>query len=149
MGVDTEEIAQENPTIIYHCAKNYNPEKKSKFSSWLANNVRYNCLNYLYKTKPNLSIEDQDLSDILMNLQSEGTNYKDKKEFIFGILAQMKDPRLEKIIELRYFGDKESKKWKNIAAALDTSYMTVSVLHKKALKFLKSKMNSNFLADFI
>lgn len=149
MGIDVEELALENPIIIYHCAKNFDPTKKAKFSSWLANNIKYNCLNLLYKRKNTISIDDEEIGENILFIPDDKESNKEKKEYVFSILSQMKDSRLEKIIEMRYFGDKESKKWKNIAKSLNTSYMTVSILHKKALRFLKSKFQSKNLSDFV
>ena len=123
--------------------------QNSKFSTWLANHVKYKCLTNITKHKWAISLDDENQKNIAANLCQEINDFEEKKEFVFNLLSQMKDKRLEKIIMLRYYGDKSSRKWKNISKELGVTYQTAITLHKKALEFLKTKIESKEMQDFV
>jgi len=148
-GISPEELTDEKDLIIYKCTLNFDENQKSKFSTWLANHVKYKCLTSITKHKWNLSLDDENQKKLIAEIAEEKDDFIEKREFIFNLLSQMKDKRLEKIIYLRYYGDKASRKWKNISKELGVTYQTAITLHKKALDFLKTKMKSKEMQDFV
>src|SRR5215216_1441663 len=44
-GVSIQDFEENRHYIVYLAAKNFNPDKKAKFVTWLGNQVRYYCLN--------------------------------------------------------------------------------------------------------
>lgn len=148
-GISPEELADEKDYIIYKCTLNFDSTQNTKFSTWLANHVKYKCLTNITKHKWHLSIDDENQKTLVADIAQEEDDYSEKREFVFNLLSQMKDKRLEKIIYLRYYGDKASRKWKNISKELGVTYQTAITLHKKALDFLKTKMSSKDMQDFV
>ena len=50
-AVDKNQLVGEKDSTIYSAALNYNPDKKTKFSTHLANQTKWKCLNILNKKK--------------------------------------------------------------------------------------------------
>jgi len=148
-NVNVQDLTEEKDYIIYRCTLNFDASKNSKFSTWLANHVKYKCLTNITKQKWNVSLDDENNNHVASKLTAEKDEFLEKRDFIFNLLSQMKDKRLEKIIYLRYYGDKASRKWKNISKELGVTYQTAITLHKKALDFLKTKIQSENMQDFV
>lgn len=148
-GVNLEDLFEEKDYLIYKCTLNFDETKNSKFSTWLANHVKYKCLTNITKQKRTLSIDDENNNQIISKLAENKDDFSEKRDFVFNLLAQMKDKRLERIITMRYYGDKNSRKWKNISKELGITYQTAITLHKKALDFLKTKIQSKNMQDFV
>lgn len=148
-NVDVDDLKEEKDYIIYKCTLNFDDSKNSKFSTWLANHVKYKCLTNITKQKWNVSLDDENNNHIVSKLAVEKDEFLEKRDFVFNLLSQMKDKRLEKIISMRYYGDKNSRKWKNISKELNITYQTAITLHKKALDFLKTKIQSQHMQDFV
>ena len=134
-GISPEDLVSEKDYIIYKCTLNFDETQNSKFSTWLANHVKYKCLTNITKHKWAISLDDENQKNVTSNLCQDSNDFEEKKEFVFNLLSQMKDKRLEKIIMMRYYGDKTSRKWKNISKELGVTYQTAITLHKKALEF--------------
>jgi DNA-directed RNA polymerase sigma subunit (sigma70/sigma32) len=60
-NLDLHELNDNKYWIIFNAAKSFNPNKGSKFSTWLGNQVRFFCLNYKNKNSKLVPVEDQHL----------------------------------------------------------------------------------------
>jgi len=148
-GVNIDDLLEEKDYLIYRCTLNFDETKNSKFSTWLANHVKYKCLTNITKQKWSVSLDDENNSQMTSKLTENKDDFSEKRDFVFNLLSQMRDKRLEKIIAMRYYGDKNSRKWKNISKELGITYQTAITLHKKALDFLKTKIQSKSMQDFV
>ena len=149
-GMFPEDAICEKDYIIYKSAISYNPEKKTKFSTWLGNQVRYNCLNKINKSKPHMLLEDEE-SDFLIE-KNEEPDFLEIKEYVLNILSQLKDERIKKIFEIRYFsGTRKCVTWEKIGKNMKVSSQTAINLHNKGKKILVRKIKSKrtFRNDFI
>ena len=148
-GVSQEDIADEKNYIIYKCTLSFKENQNSKFSTWVASHIKYKCLTLISKHKWSISIDDENYKNVVENLTCIVDENEEEKSFIFNILAKMKDKRLSRIIELRYYGDKSTRKWKNISKDIGITYQTAITLHKKALNFLSTKIGSKDMQDVV
>jgi RNA polymerase sigma factor (sigma-70 family) len=142
-----EKHAEKN-LIIWRSAKSFNTEKKVKFSTWLANQIKYNCLNELNKkSKDRLVTLEEYMLDVLDERQEE----KDTRifEYTENILSQLKDPRIKKIFSLRYSKEEKKPSWASIASQMKISTQTAINLHNKGLSMLRKKMDSKKFLDNI
>ena len=48
-GIDIKDVTDEKEYLVYKSVLSFNPDKKTKFSTWLGNQVRYHCLNVMNK----------------------------------------------------------------------------------------------------
>ena len=148
-GIFPDDALNDKDYIIYKSACSYNPTKKTKFSTWLGNQVRYYCLNKINKNKRYITLEYSALNKIVEKSDPPSQN-GEFKDYITNLLSQMSDKRVEKIFHLRYFNEKEAKMtWANIATDLDVSSQTVINLHNKGKRLLKRKLQQGFRSDFL
>lgn len=152
-GIDVDEIYQDKIFVVYKSALNFNPSKNVKFSTWLGNQMRYYCLNLLNKNNYSISMDNENIKNILEKQQCllpSDTKIKENSDLILDLLNQMKDNRALIIFKLRYFTNKNKKlSWHKIAKKLDISTQTAINIHNKCLKLLSSKINSKNSFDKI
>jgi len=152
-GVNIDDVYQDKTFVVYKSALNFNPEKNVKFSTWLGNQMRYYCLNILNKNNSHISMDNENIKNILeknQNIINYDLRNRENFDLIFDILEQSKDQRVIEIFKLRYFTDRNKKlSWHKIAKKINLSTQTVINIHNKYLKFLNNKMNSKNLFDKI
>ena len=83
-GLRVEDVTQEKEFIIYKSAMSFNPDKGAKFSTWLGNQIRYNCLNKINKSRPHMLLEDEE-SDFLIEKNDE-PDFLEIKEYVLNIM---------------------------------------------------------------
>ena len=153
IGIDPNEIAKEKDYVIYKSALNFNPTKNIKFSTWVGNQMRFHCLNCMNKNNNLISMESDTIKNVIEKRQSEYNDNiflnKEKTDFIFNLLKQLKDKRIEKIFKLRYFSERKNMSWSKIGKKLNISTQTVINIHNKTISFLKNKLESENLQDTI
>jgi RNA polymerase sigma factor (sigma-70 family) len=152
-GIDVNEIYQDKISVVYKSALNFNPSKNVKFSTWLGNQMRYYCLNMLNKNNHFISMDNENIKNIVEKKQPivlPETKMRENSDLIFDILNQMKDDRALRIFQLRYFTNKNKKlSWHKIAKKINISTQTAINIHNKCLKLLFNKINSQNSFDKI
>ena len=76
-------------------------------------------------------------------------NFNDLREFTGNILNQLRDKRIKKVFQLRYFSDSKKTTWNNIAKNLNISIQTAINLHDKGVAVLNKKISSKEFRDFV
>lgn len=146
-GKNFDDIVRDKDLIIWKSCLSFNPDKGSRFSTWLANQITYQCLTEVSRNRnTNLSLED-DEAKVFLNSQT-GTNDQNThlKDYFTHILTSLKDTRIHKIYDMRYF-DGEFRSWDSIGKEMQLSIETVIKLHDKGLDFLKKKLTSHTITD--
>ena len=153
MGVSISDLNTDKLLVTYKSALSFKANKNIKFSTWLGNQMRYHCLNSLNKINKDISMENENIKYITEKKQSEESNFdnlnEEKINLIFNILDQMKDDRIKKIFNLRYFADSKIKSWHEIGKKMHISTQTAINIHNKALDFIHTKMSSKISFDKI
>ena len=144
MGVPTDDVFNDIQFVFFKSLNSFNPDKNTKFSTWLGNYARYNCLNYINDYKKHNFYEESDL-DSAGDLSYEPPDYESQAavNHIYSILKNLKDKRIVEVYSLRYErnGDKKAT-WSEIAEEMDISTQTAINLHTRGRKFLKSKLKN-------
>jgi RNA polymerase sigma factor (sigma-70 family) len=145
LGVPSEDVFNDVQFVFFKSLNSFNPNKNTKFSTWLGNYARYNCLNYINEYKKHNFYEESDLE---ANLDYEITSPPDHESdatinHIYSILKNLKDKRIVKVYSLRYEknGDKKAT-WSEIAKKMDISTQTAINLHTRGRNFLKNKLKA-------
>jgi RNA polymerase sigma factor (sigma-70 family) len=154
-GVDVQDIFDEKNYIIYSCIKSYDPSYRAKLSTWIGNHARYLCLNAitarkftmssLSNTDVNKLIEDSEATRSYDLRQSKG---KEDFKYALNILDQLKDPRVKEVFRYRYFSDK-SMIWTKISEQMGISSQTIINLHRRGIRLLRRKMESQTISDLV
>lgn len=124
----------------------YNPEKKTKFTTFLYYMTRFHCLNTYKKTKQEISYENKDIDSINESNNRFYTfkdNMEDINKYIFKILEKMKDDRIPKIFKRRFIDVEKNKltSWNKISSEMGLSVTGTINLYQKGQKFLYQKLN--------
>lgn len=147
-----EDMLKDKTYVVYQSALSFDPKKNVKYSTWLGNQIRYFCLNTLNKNKNNLCLDNENIRYLVEKKQIEENNTQmdqSKLDYIFDIIHNMKDKRIEKIFKMRYFDSKKLNSWNTIGEKLHISTQTAINIHNKALEFLNKKITSKNLFDKI
>lgn len=143
-GVYKPDVLEDKSYIFYKTAKSFNPEKKAKFSTWLGNYTRYECLNRITGNYKYLSTSSDDIESILnskFNIHKLPTNIIEE---CLDIVNNLNDKRAIEVFKLRYFS--ESRKpltWKQIGKKLKISTQTALNVHNRTIDFLKKNLKTS------
>ena len=143
-GVIVSDILDQKEYLIYKSASSYDSTKGSKFSTWLANQMRYFCLNSMNKNRL-YATEEESMNSIVNrnSYQAQDSSVTDKVDFVKNIISQVKDSRVKKIFKIRYFnGNRKKTPWAKVAKELGVSTQTAINLHNKTIKLIKRKMET-------
>ena len=136
-------------SIIFQVILDYKPNKNSKFSTYLANRVKWICYNEYHHYKKNLtynsnsfSINDESCDSEIEHDSSpeEYSNCINNEKFknFLKAMENEKDFRTKKIFQLRYFEGKSNKlmPWKDVGKHKDVqlSIQGCINIHNKYLK---------------
>lgn len=144
-GLDFEEIREEKQFLLYESILSFKPEKKVKFSTWAGNQTRYFCLNRVRKESRKILVPDEKINDFLDNTERESIiDFEEIKELVYFLLSKLKDPRMKRVFELRYFsGSRKVVPFHKIAKDMEVAPQTVVNLHNKAKKILVRKIKTH------
>ena len=151
IGVPAQDVLNDMEYVFFKSLNAFNPEKKTKFSTWLGNYARYHCLNYLNDYKRHNFCEENTI-EIISEAKAQEFNDADTSEvdYIFSILSKLKDRRIIKVYKMRYEENGEKKAtWSEIATKMKISTQTAINLHSRGRRFLKTKLNSEEFQDVV
>ena len=148
-NIDIIEASADKNLIIWNAAKSFKTNKNVKFSTWLANQIKYSCLNALNKkSKDRLIATEDQILDLLKEKSSEET-HDNLFEFTNNILNQLKDKRIKLIFSMRYSICSKKPSWCTVAKQVKVSTQTAINLHNRGIEILRKKMSSEKFLDSI
>ena len=149
-GVHLQDVIDQKDYMVYKSALSFDENKNSKFSTWLYNQVRYQCLNCMNENSHYLSLETDKLNYLIEKNTPLKKEYKNINDYILNIIESCSDERIQKIFKMRYSNDSNKKmSWNKIAKKLEISTQTAINIHNKAIKLLKTKVESKNSFDKI
>ena len=148
-NIDIMEASSDKNLIIWNSAKSFSVDKNVKFSTWLANQMKYSCLNAINrKTKDRLVTTEDEILDVLKNSITEDAD-DNLFEFADNILSQLKDIRIKKIFSMRYSSRCKKPSWCAVAEKMKISTQTAINLHNRGIEVLRKKIKSEKFLDSI
>jgi len=149
-NIDLTEIYQQKDFTIYKTILSFDKTKNVKFSTWLGNQIRYQCLNAINKKEDIIYMEPPELQYLIDQNKTE-TNEKliELRQYINVLLNQLKDARISRIFNMRYFETNSNPTWTKIGKRMNMSTQNAINLHNKGLQILKNKLTSKDLFDRI
>ena len=140
-----DELIAEKDYHIYQAALNFNPAKKTKFSTYLGNGTKWMCLNIYNKNKkrPEVAVED-----IVLELNQEFSDHNskaDEKDILSQIMTYVdshSDSRVGEIFKLRYIEGQKNKvmPWKKVSSRISMSVQGCINIHDSIINKLKTKI---------
>ena len=144
-ALDKTQIVEDKEMTIYDSALNYDPSRNTKFSTHLANQTKWKCLNALNKKKKNKEcfIDDEN-SYIEPSCDSfiKDINKEEALSVFEKCLKTEEDDLVKKIVDMRY-GSYNNKltPWRFIAKKLDLSIQGCINIHNKFINKVKKEGN--------
>jgi hypothetical protein len=149
-GVHLQDVINQKDYMVYKSAMTFNPDKKSKFSTWLYNQIRYQCLNCMNEDSQYLTLDSDKLNFLIEKNSEPKKEDKDIYEYVLNIINSCADERIITIFKMRYINDSNKKTpWNKIAKKLNISTQTAINIHNKTIKLLKNKIESKNCFDKI
>lgn len=149
-GVHLQDVINQKDYMVYKSAMTFNPDKKSKFSTWLYNQIRYQCLNCMNEDGQYLTLDSDKLNYLIEKNSEPKKEDKDIYEYVLNIINSCADERIITIFKMRYINDSNKKTpWNKIAKELNISTQTAINIHNKTIKLLKNKIESKNCFDKI
>ena len=149
--VDKDFFLEDKHYLIYESALEFDPERNSKFSTFLANKTRWKCLNAINKDKRYKPVS----IDSVSNLKKEESKEKNPIEFLqnleafdvfYEMLEKENDERLKKIIDIRYNTDNNKLvPWRKAAEELNLSIQWVITIHNKFIEKVKKQIQKDYV----
>jgi DNA-directed RNA polymerase sigma subunit (sigma70/sigma32) len=143
--VDKGEIMDDKDYSIYAAALKYEPSRNTKFSTYLANETRWKCLNIYNKNK---KFQREPLNDNLKEVSDpvfflDQIQEKEAINKVFKLTNEYKDPRIKKIIDMRYgLSYNKPHSWREIAESLNMSIQGCIDIHNKFLNKIKKEIQN-------
>lgn len=140
-----EELMKDKDFQIYSSALKFDPEKGSKFSTYLGNEIKWKCLNIYNRNKTRKTIPvEENLINYFSYINQEPNESESHSIFqdIINHAKSDKDERVGKIFELRYVEGKHNTvmPWKNISKKIGMSIQGCINIHDSALRKIKHKI---------
>ena len=140
---DKNALTEEKNLNIYSSALSYDPNRNTKFSTHLANQTKWKCLNIINKKKRNREIYIDD-ERCFKEPSCESFIGEIKKNEVFNVfescLKQESDSRVKKIIDLRYNTDNNKvRAWRVIASEMGMSIQGCINIHNKFIQKVKKQ----------
>lgn len=161
LGLKEEDILGNMDYMMFYAARTFDFSRKLKFSTWIANQARYFCLNSMRRGKKDMNTFNTSLNttendeEQVHKLDKEIKNGYLKREFkeddlsfVSHMVSKIKDPVSQNILRLRY-GQGRRVSWQEISATLNLNGGFCKKLHDRTLGMLKHKMVKNTCADVI
>ena len=158
-GFVADEIVSSKDYIIYNSAKTFNPDMGSKFSTWLANQTRFYCLNCINRYGKLIPLEEESINSLVeKNNKNENDGstafQKELKNEILDIISEtlssLSNTKIKECIRLKYFSSSDScASYTEIAKKMNVTVQTVINWHKKFISLVRQKCkNRKILFDF-
>ncbi len=143
--MNKSDILSDKDYSIYNAALKYDPDKNTKFSTYLANETRWRCLNMYNKNKKMIeeplddSIKDKATTkDFVVDLQHEEIIRK-----VLDLAKQNPDKRIKKILDMRYaINYNKAHSWREISDSLNMSIQGCIDIHNKFINKIRKDINN-------
>jgi hypothetical protein len=146
--INRDFILEDKNYIIYKSAIAYRPEKNSKFSTFLANQTKWRCLNEITASSKKKEVG----IDSIYNMQSDEDNSyealvkNETFDIFYDMLNEEKDNRVKKILDIRYkTSNTKLVPWRTVSEELGLSIQGCINIHNKFIQKVKKQINKNYV----
>lgn len=140
-ALDKDQMVNEKDATIYSAAMNYDPNRKTKFSTHLANQTKWKCLNLLNKNKRMKQFFiDEDENHFEPSCESfiADLTRGEVLSVFETCLKKEKDERVKKIVDVRYGRtDNKLTPWRVISEELKMSIQGCINIHNRFIEKVK------------
>jgi len=140
-----QELIDDKDYQIYESALKFDPDKGTKFITYLGNEIKWKCLNMYNKSKKRLHLPVEENLINYFNYLSKEDDVDTSEKFneIINKAQSYSDKRIGKIFYLRYVVGKNNSvmPWKNISSNLNMSIQGCINIHNAFIENFKKQKN--------
>lgn len=140
-----QELIDDKDYQIYESALKFDPNRGTKFSTYLGNEIKWKCLNMYNKSKKRLHIPVEENLINYFSYLSKEDNQDSSEKFneIINKAQSYSDERIGQIFYLRYVVGKNNSvmPWKNISFKLNMSIQGCINIHNTFIENFKKQKN--------
>lgn len=146
-----DEVELSKDYVIFSSIQSFDPSRGTKFSTWLANQTKFFCLNQLNKSRRqpqtiSLFIDPDKGENPINNLpeiETQNENQLFLIEKIEMLLNEIKSEEVKRVIRSKYLSNtRKPKTYTEIAEEMNVSVQTVINWHNKFIDFAQKKLNT-------
>lgn len=144
-------ISDESLEVSYKAAKSYDPVYGTAPSTWVGNVAKFHALKLAKERNDRgfqTTLEEAEFAKVAETMPVE-ENHNNFLDWFFYLSENSADERINTIMQMRYCGDKETRKFETIAKKLGISRPLVINIHDNFLKLVKNKVRSGENLDII
>ena len=149
--IDKEELINDKEYKIYSAALKYDESRGTKFSTYLGNETKWNCLN-TYNRNKRRPIFNSEYIENMSEPEPEESNdisnsiKKDIFNKVLSLIDDHPDKRVEKIFNMRYIEGSKNKvmPWRKIGDSLNLSIQGCINIHNSAIKEIQNELKGEF-----
>lgn len=149
--IDKDELINDKEYKIYLAALKYDESKGTKFSTYLGNETKWNCLN-TYNRNKRRPVFNSEFIENMGDQESEESNdiansiKQDIFNKVLNLIDTHPDKRVEKIFNMRYIEGNKNKvmPWKSIGDSLNLSIQGCINIHNSAIKDIQNELKGEF-----
>tara|TARA_B100000085_G_C18347981_1_gene433146 strand:- start:140 stop:733 length:594 start_codon:yes stop_codon:yes gene_type:complete len=142
--VNKTDLIEDKSFHIYQAVLKYDPDRGTKFSTYLGNETKWMCLNLYNKNKKNIhvSLEPDQIDNVITQDHTSREVTSDLYRNIIKLSREHSDPRVQKIFYMRYELGHKNKvmPWQYIADKLEMSIQGCINIHNAAINKFKQKL---------
>ena len=133
-------IESDKNLVFFTSIRSYKFNKNSKFSTWLANQTRFFCLNFINKQKKTIFSQRNILHELKRPIIEENNedSSRENKIDLLNALSCIRDNRIKEIFKYRYLTGKMP--WALISKKINASMQTVHNLHSEGKRILRKNL---------
>jgi hypothetical protein len=141
-----QELIKEKDYQIYNSALKYKPDKGTKFSTYLGNEIKWKCLNIHNSNRRRKTVPVEETVISYLNYSCKDSkkpdDYGEILNTIINHAQNHPDKRVGQIFQLRYIeGQKNGvMPWKTISKKIGMSIQGCINIHDNAISLFKNKM---------
>lgn len=145
--LDKNDILDDKDISIYKAIMNFDPNKNTKFSTYLGNETKWKCLNMFNRgTKyKHIDIDEfKEDSNFITNETLNDLHTKETLNKIFNLVENHPDKRVARIFNLRYKVGLANKTmpWKDVAKKINLSIQGCINIHNKFIEEIKKELQN-------
>lgn len=152
-GNHMADLKDEVPYIIFKAAESFKEEFGIKFNTWVGNKTKYYCFKKIKEESKYVRSSTEETNNYLDNyydLDKELANQiREEASYIREIASYLKDKRILKMLDLRYFSGDDNMTFSEIGEVLDLTHQGVIDLHTSFMSFIKTKLLSKNITDVV
>lgn len=142
-----QELIDDKDYQIYESALKFDPNKGTKFSTYLGNEIKWKCLNIYNKSKryKQIPVEENLINYFSYLSKDKELDTSDQFNEIINKAQSYSDERIGRIFYLRYVVGKNNSvmPWKNISSQLNMSIQGCINIHNLFIENFKKQKNIN------